>query len=142
MALGALLLLKIISALLSSLTILLLLPLLYLYATTTNRPPNAETFDAKRELKRVMRGAHLPEAAHRRRRPEGFFERGFNRLAASVTTELATSLGYEVGVTDYFGAARTAAVKVPAAGAEYYWLGVFGKWRFIGQREIAGNKND
>eukprot|EP00584_Thalassiosira_punctigera_P009832 CAMPEP_0172532540 /NCGR_PEP_ID=MMETSP1067-20121228/5557_1 /TAXON_ID=265564 ORGANISM="Thalassiosira punctigera, Strain Tpunct2005C2" /NCGR_SAMPLE_ID=MMETSP1067 /ASSEMBLY_ACC=CAM_ASM_000444 /LENGTH=283 /DNA_ID=CAMNT_0013317071 /DNA_START=71 /DNA_END=919 /DNA_ORIENTATION=+ len=121
MALGALVALKIIFAALNVLSILVL-PLLYLYACS-NVPSN-ESFDAKKELKRVMRGAHLPEE----RQPQGFFEQGLNRLAASVTAELATSLGYEMSVTDYLGAAKLASVKVPVAGAEYYWVGIVGKW--------------
>lgn len=135
MALGGLIALKIIFAAVNVLSILLL-PLLYLYACTNC--PTTESFDAKRELKRVMRGAHLPEE----RQPKGFFEQGLNRLAASVTAELATSLGYEISVTDFAGAARMAAVKVPVADAEFYWMGIFGKWRYVGQREIAGSKND
>jgi len=134
MALGALVILKIISSALNFLSILVL-PLLYFYAAA-NCPSN-ESFEAKRELKRVMRGAHLPEE----HQPKGFFEQGLNRLAASVTAELATSLGYEIRINDYFGAAKVAAVKVPVAGAEYYWIGVVGKWRYIGQRE-TGSKND
>ena len=163
MTLGALLVLKIISSAINLLTILLI-PVLYLYASA-NCPSN-DTFDAKKELKRVMRGAHLPKE----QQPKGFFEQKLNRFAASVTTELATSLGYEIRMTDCLGAAKMAAVKVPVASAEYYWLGVFGKnikqllplsvflecnslslfaccndtvllctvgkWRYIGQREI------
>mmetsp|Transcript_40182 Transcript_40182/g.70698 ORF Transcript_40182/g.70698 Transcript_40182/m.70698 type:complete len:194 (-) Transcript_40182:596-1177(-) len=132
MALGALLALKIIFTALNILSILVL-PLVYLYLAS-NCPSN-DTFDAKKELKRVMRGAHLPEE----HQPKGFFEQGLNRLAASVTTELATSLGYEISMTDCFGAAKMATVKVPVANAEYYWIGVVGKWRYIGQREIPGN---
>lgn len=119
MALGALVVLKIVSAAVNMLSILLL-PAVYLYASA-NCPSN-ESFEAKKELKRVMRGAHLP-AEHQ---PKGFFEQGLNRLAASVTAEIATSLGYDIGVTDYFGAAKMTCVTVPVAGAEYYWLGIFG----------------
>lgn len=120
MALGAMVAFKIVLAALNVLTVLAL-PLAYLYACS-RVPPN-ESFDAKKELKRVMRGAHLPEE----RQPQGFFEQGLNRLAASVTAELATSLGYEVAMTDYFGAAKLASVKVPVASAEYYWIGVVGE---------------
>ena len=135
MVLGALILLKILYAALNILSILVL-PIIYLYASANC--PSHDTFDAKKELKRVMRGAHLPEECQ----PKGFFEQGFNRLAASVTTELATSLGYEIQQTDYFGACRLACVKVAVAGYEYYWIGLMNKWRYIGQREIPGRKND
>lgn len=79
MVFGALLLLKIIVNALSSL-VFLLLPFLYFYAASTC--PTTDSFDPKKELKRVMRGAHLPEE----QQPKGFFEQGLNRLAASIST--------------------------------------------------------
>ncbi len=134
MAFGALLLLKIIVNALSSL-VFLLLPFLYFYAASSC--PSAESFDPKKELKRVMRGAHLPEE----QQPKGFFEQNLNRLAASISTEIATSLGYEVRMTEYFGVAKMSVVKVPVAGFEYYWIGAVNRWQYIGQRELK-NKND
>ena len=129
MAFGGILILNILLNALSSL-VYLVLPLFYFYAC--NNCPSAESFDAKKELKRVMRGAHLPEE----HQPKGWLEGQVNRLAASISTELATSLGYEVRVTDYFGAAKLSAVKVPVAGLEYYWIGVANRWLFVGQREM------
>lgn len=168
-ALGILLALKIIYSALNVLAIFLV-PVVYLYAAANC--PNNNTFDAKKELKRVMRGAHLPEE----QKPKGFFEQGLSRLAASVTTELATSLGYEISLTDVLGAAKLACVKVPVANAEFYWMGIFGKdtyhiptldcsntflshiifvaltnnnaswtigkWRYLGQRELPRNLDD
>ncbi|KAL7544227.1 hypothetical protein ACHAWF_007609, partial [Thalassiosira exigua] len=134
MVVGALIALKVVLAAANVLA-LLLVPALYLYVAA--HCPGNGSFDAKRELKRVMRGAHLPEEAQ----PKGFFEQGLNRIAASVTAELATSLGYEVRISDFAGAAKMAAVKVPVAGAEFYWIGVIGKWRYCGQRDIPG-QND
>ncbi|KAL9187429.1 hypothetical protein ACHAXT_001532 [Thalassiosira profunda] len=135
MALGALLVLKLVFAAINVLAIVLL-PALYLYASANC--PTIESFEAKRELKRVMRGTHLPEEMQ----PKGFFEQGLNRIAASVTTELATSLGYEMSMTDCLGAAKLATLKVPLAGQEFYWLGVMNKWRYVGSREIPGSKTD
>lgn len=125
MAFGALLVLKILLKALTNALALLVLPGAYVYATL-NRPHN-DTFDAKRELKRAMRGAHLPEESQ----PKGFFERSMNRLAASVTTELATSLGYGLSLTDCLGAATLACVTVPCNGLEYYWIGIFGECRRV-----------
>ena len=135
MALGALLVLKLVFAAINVLAIILL-PALYLYASANC--PTIQSFEAKRELKRVMRGSHLPEEMQ----PKGFFEQGLNRIAASVTTELATSLGYEMSMTDCLGAAKMATLKVPLAGQEFYWLGVMNKWRYVGSREIPGSKTD
>ncbi|KAL3811325.1 hypothetical protein ACHAXA_007390 [Cyclostephanos tholiformis] len=122
--------------LVANVLVLIGLAVAYVYASS-NRPSN-NTFDAKRELKRAMRGEHLPVED----RPRNFLERGLNRLAASVTTELATSLGYGVSLTDCLGAATLACVTVPCNGVEYYWIGIFGKWRFLGQRETSRNRND
>ena len=122
MALGALLILRIVlSALGNALPLLVMTAAAYLYVSASC-PPN-DTFDAKRELKRAMRGEHLPEE----RRPRGILERGLNRLAASVTTELATSLGYDISMTDCIGAATLACVTVPCNGMEYYWIGILGE---------------
>lgn len=134
MGLAALVVLKIVVNALSNLAFLLL-PLLYFYAS--GNCPSPESFDAKKELKRVMRGAHLPEE----QQPKGWLEQKLNRLAASVSTELATSLGYEVRMTDYFGVARLSAVKVPVAGCEFYWIGIFNRWQYIGQRELRNNND-
>jgi hypothetical protein len=100
-------------------------PVLYLYAVQSC--PSVESFDAKRELKRVMRGAHLPEE----QQPKGFLERTMNRMAASAGVELATSLGYELSVDDYWGAGRVARVRVPVAGYDFYWIGAFGKLIYV-----------
>ena len=99
-----------------------LAPLVYIYAVQTC--PSVSSFDPKKELKRVMRGAHLPE----QQQPQGFFERTMNRVAASIGTELATSLGYELSVVDYWGAGRVAWVRVPVAGVDFCWVGAFGKF--------------
>jgi len=134
MAFGGLLVLKLVVNALSSLTFLLL-PLLYFYASSNC--PRTDSFDAKKELKRVMRGAHLPEE----QQPKSWVEKNLNRIAASISTELATSLGYEVRVTDYFGVARVSAVKVPVAGYEYYWIGIINRWQYIGARELKSNND-
>jgi hypothetical protein len=73
-----------------------------------------------------MRGAHLPEE----KQPQGFLERTMNRVAASIGTELATSLGYELSVDDYWGAGRVAWVRVPVAGMDFCWVGAFGELIF------------
>jgi len=132
MAIGALLILKLIFTALNMI-ILFALPVIYLYASA-NCPSN-DTFDAKKELKRVMRGAHLPEE----HQPKGFIEKSLTKLTASITTEIATSLGYEIRINDYFGIAKMACVTVQFAGYEYYWIGIFDRWRYMGQREIPTN---
>lgn len=54
----------------------------------------------------------------------------------------ATSLGYEVSMQDFLGAARLVSVKVPVAGHNYYWIGFFNRWKYIGHRDIESSKTD
>ena len=59
-----------------------------------NCPAN-DTFDAKKELKRVLRGQHLPEG-HQDKPAGDWLSRTVARVTASVAAEAATALGYEV----------------------------------------------
>jgi hypothetical protein len=112
------------------------LPLLYLYALSTC--PSPQSFDGKKELKRVLRGHHLPESHPDK--PKGFFEGLAARVAASVTTELATLPGYELSMLPLAGAAIVTTVTVPTAKMEYYWVGAFDKWYYVTSRELPNSK--
>lgn len=113
-------------------------PLLYLYAISTC--PSQLSFDAKKELKRVLRGHHLAESHPDK--PKGFFEGLAARVAASVTTELATLPGYEVSMLPLAGAAIVTTVTVPTAKMECYWVGAFGKWYYVTSRELFNSNYD
>lgn len=106
---------------------LLALPLLYLYAVQTC--PSVGSFDAKKELKRVLRGDHLPE--NDPNKPKGFLEEMAARVTASVTAEIATFPGYEVEMTSLGGAGWIADVRVPTAQSQCYWVGAFNKWYYV-----------
>mmetsp|Transcript_24101 Transcript_24101/g.37191 ORF Transcript_24101/g.37191 Transcript_24101/m.37191 type:complete len:270 (-) Transcript_24101:975-1784(-) len=112
-------------------------PALYFYALQ-NCPP-ADSFEAKKELKRVLRGHHLPE--DHPDKPKGFLSQTLNRLQATVATEMATFPGYEVTTTNFAGACIGAKVRVPSVNADLYWVGIFGKWRYIFQTEIPTQRN-
>ncbi len=71
----------------------ILFPLAILYAMHTC-PPN-ESFDAKKELKRVLRGHHLPDG-HEGKPKNDWISRTVARVTASVAAEAATALGYEL----------------------------------------------
>ncbi len=71
------------------------IPILFLYMVQTC--PEESTFDAKKELKRVLRGYHLPE--DHPEKPKGFWKETLARVTASVVTELSTGLGYEISMT-------------------------------------------
>jgi hypothetical protein len=111
---------------------ILAFPAVILYAIQT--APSVESFEAKRELKRVMRGAHLPE--DHAEKPKGWFSETVARMQASVTTELATGLGYEVSMYTMLNAAHMATVSVPSVNRGFIWIGAFGKWRYIYSTEL------
>jgi hypothetical protein len=71
---------------------MLAFPILYLYAVKTC--PSNESFDAKKELKRVMRGYYLPE--NDPNKPKGFIGETLARAQASATAEVAMAPGYEI----------------------------------------------
>lgn len=129
---GATIFLKVVASALFMIWILAF-PLAFLYGIQTC-PTNA-SFDAKKELKRVMRGHNLPE--DHPDKPKGWLAENLARVAATVTTELATGLsGYEIEMWDLAGAAKVATVRVPSINAECYWVGAFGRWTYVMQREI------
>jgi hypothetical protein len=114
---------------------LILFPAVFLYAVQTC--PSEESFDAKKELKRVLRGHHLPDTDPQK--PKGWLSEAVARVQASVTTELATGLGYEISIMNVIGALLVASVSVPAVNRGYIWIGVFGKWTYIYSRELESN---
>jgi hypothetical protein len=127
MVIGGLMVLKILANANLAGLYLLALPLLYLYAVQTC--PTIQSFDAKKELKRVLRGQHLPE--NHPNKPKGFLEEMAARVTASVTAELATFPGYELEMTSLGGAARLADVRVPTANTQCYWVGAFNRWYYV-----------
>ena len=125
--LAGLIVLKVLSDSTIGSLLVLALPLLYVYGLQTC--PASTSFDAKKELKRVLRGQHLPE--DHPNKPKGFLEEMAARVAASVTAELATFPGYEMEMTSLGGAGWLADVRVPAAKLQCFWIGAFNKWTYI-----------
>mmetsp|Transcript_24433 Transcript_24433/g.36598 ORF Transcript_24433/g.36598 Transcript_24433/m.36598 type:complete len:364 (-) Transcript_24433:87-1178(-) len=136
LTIAATLLFKAIIALLFSFAMTLLLPLtIVLYCTC---PSNA-SFEAKKELKRVLRGHHLPE--DHPEKPKTWLEKSVAKIAASVTTELATVAGYEVSMWSLAGCMTVARVTVPSVQKELYWVGVCNGWFYVLQRELGDPNN-
>ena len=106
---------------------ILAFPLLYLYLVMNC--PTPESFDAKKELKRILRGHHLPE--NHKDKPKGLLEETLARLQATVTTELATLPGYEVTLVPLAGAVVVASCRVPSMQLDYYWIGACQQWWFV-----------
>jgi hypothetical protein len=138
MAIGGAVAIRMLLSMLSSFAILLL-PLLYFYLVSSC--PKASSFDGKKELKRVLRGKHLPES--HAEKPKSSFEKLAAKVTASVTTELATLPGYDLEMTPFFKsnpAVILSIMTVPTISAQYYWVGANGKWFFLFAREVkSGN---
>lgn len=124
-------------AVLSSFAILVL-PLLYFYLVSCC--PKPESFEARTELKRVLRGKHLPE--NHPEKPKSSLEKFAAKVTASVTAELATLPGYSTEMTPFFNptpAAILCSMTVPAVNIQYFWVGANGKWYFVFSKEIKPN---
>jgi hypothetical protein len=129
-----------IKAIFSTLFVFYLLATPVLYLDALQQCPLESSFEPKKELRRVLRGKHLPETHPDK--PKGFLEGMAVRAAASVTTELVTLPGYQVTMINLAGAAIVSSVKVPTAKMECYWVGAFGKWYYITSRELLDIKKD
>lgn len=129
---GAFLLLK---ALAASITVYLaLLPLAFAYGVQTCPP--ASSFDAKHQLRSVLRGDSLPPD-HPNKPKGGMLEQLWADAKATITSELATLPGYEVTITSLAGAAMLATVKMPTADLECCWLGCNHRWYYWGSRRLS-----
>lgn len=114
---------------------LLLVPCLYVYALQTC--PLESSFDAKKELRRILRGHHLAE--NHPEKPKNWLDKTVARVSAAVTTELATGLGYEVTMMSIGGAAWFASAKVASSSMEFFWVGAFGQWIYVYGRKLEPN---
>jgi hypothetical protein len=133
MIIGAIVVLR----LFANFVMIVITPLVILYAMQTIPP--IESFEPKRELKRVLRGHHLPE--NHPDKPKDWLSTNLARLQATVTTELATGLGYQVEMNHIFGIFVVAIVTVPTMNSQYYWIGAFSKWRYLYQRQLPPPDN-
>lgn len=75
-------------------------------------------------------------------KPKGFLAEAASRIAASLTTEIATGLGYEVTVYNLQRVAVLVWVRVPVAKMDYYWIGALSQWRFVYSAEVQDDKTD
>jgi hypothetical protein len=127
---------KILASALFGLSVLLIPAFIYANQTV----PTNESFDAKKELKRVLRGYHLAEDDPRK--PKGWLEQTIAKVQATVTTEVSTSFGYELEMINLMNFATLACTRVPAAKVDCYWVGAFGKWRYLTLRSIPEREKE
>lgn len=135
-ALASTILFRILVSSIASLSILLV-PIAYFYLLSTC--PIAESFDAKRELKRILRGHHLPE--DHPDKPRGILSETIARIQASVTTEIATLPGYEVTMVPIIGAVLIVCVRVPSIEKDFYWIGAAKRWTYFYEVNIRNDGN-
>jgi hypothetical protein len=135
---GAFLLLK---ALAASISIYVaMLPVLYIYGINTCPP--SSSFDAKQQLRIVMRGDTLPENhPDKPKANSNPFESFFATAKAAIASELATLPGYSIDIASLMGAALFATVTMPTADLECYWLGCNHHWYYWGSKKISEQIN-
>ena len=106
----------------------LILPGLYFYGLKTC--PENTTFDAKKEVKRVLRGHHLPDDHPAKPRRGSFLEEWSAKISASVTTEVgAMTGGYSTEIAPLLGGCvKHAVVTLPTLGLTCEWIGANGTW--------------
>jgi len=102
-------------------------PVVTLYLMNTC--PKTDTFDAKKELKRVLRGEYMPD--NHREKPKNWLEETVTRLQATVTAEVATGLGHEVFFTNIFGLCILVTVHIPVMKIKLYYVGICDRWRYV-----------
>lgn len=113
--------------------VVVIFPGLYSYLFYTC--PKEETFDVRKELKRVLRGHHLSE--DHPDKPKGYLESAMARAVASVTVESTILTGYKLEMTSYRGAFILAKLHLPSKEMEVYWIGIAHQWRHVYTRTLG-----
>eukprot|EP00518_Triparma_eleuthera_P005631 CAMPEP_0182453730 /NCGR_PEP_ID=MMETSP1319-20130603/671_1 /TAXON_ID=172717 /ORGANISM="Bolidomonas pacifica, Strain RCC208" /LENGTH=271 /DNA_ID=CAMNT_0024651683 /DNA_START=150 /DNA_END=963 /DNA_ORIENTATION=+ len=101
-------------------SVLVLLPL---YLVFKNTQP--KDFDAKKELKRVLRKENLPDSHPDK--PKGWLGKMATKAAASLAGEAMTAAGYKVRHDEFLGCIRIAMVELDLDGSTCMWIGCLNK---------------
>jgi hypothetical protein len=106
----------------------LIMPVVYVYGLQTC--PENSTFDAKKEVKRVLRGHHLPDDHPSKPRKGNFLEEWTAKITASVATEVSAAAGgYSFEIAPLLGGcAKHAVVTLPTLGLTCEWIGFNDTW--------------
>ena len=99
--------------------------------------PSVDSFQAKKELKRVYRGQHLPDKHPDK--PKSWLAKAAARVGASVGVEIFAAGGFETTFSPVViwasvppvCLARFANVKINATGESFVWIGIVNKWYFL-----------
>jgi hypothetical protein len=103
----------------------------YLYYTC----PKEESFDVRKEWKRVLRGYHLSD--DHPDKPKGYLESVMARAVASVTVESTVLTGYKLESRSYGGAFIVTKLQLPSKEMEVYWIGVARQWHHVYTRNLG-----
>jgi len=90
-----------------------------------------ESFDAKKELKRILRKENLPD--DHPEKPKGWLGKMASKAIASVAGEAMTAAGYTIKFDDFAGVVRIAEVELDVDKSTLVWVGVVNKWYFLKQ---------
>jgi len=104
--------------------------------------PTNESFDAKRELKRVLRGDYKADTDPSK--PKNFLKKALAKVNATLEAEAAAFAGCNVEIIDLLGLVKLASINNSITKTSYYFLGAVDKWRYIMAKDFPGKetKND
>ena len=117
-----------------------LLPLAYVYGLQT-RPPKS-SFDAKTELRSVLKGDALPED-HPSKPKAGSLSGLWKGAVATLQSELVALSGYTLSIENSFGgAAWTATVTLPSSDLKCTWIGCNRQWYYRGATKLSAENTN
>jgi len=125
----------------SGLVFFCVVPALYLYGIQTC--PDPSSFDTKKEVKRVLRGHHLPDDHPSKPQKGNLIEEWTAKITASVATEVSAAAGgHELEMIDLLGGcARMAIVTVPTLNTTYEWIGCNDTWYHLRAYNTPNNNS-
>ena len=123
-------------AVVSKLATALAAPIAGFYLMTTC--PINESFDAKKELKRVLRGYYKSDTDPSK--PKNFLEKALAKVNATVEAEAAAFAGCNVEIIDLMGLAKIASINNSITQTSYFFLGAVNKWRYIMAKDFPGKE--
>ena len=109
---------------------LIIVPIYLLFKNT-----QPSDFDAKKELKRVLRKENLPEGHPEK--PKGWLEKMASKAAASLAGEAMTAAGYKISHTQLLNCIKIVEVELDVDGSTLVWVGALNKWYFLRKVEVA-----
>jgi len=73
-------------------------------------------------------------------KPRDWLSKTLTKVSASISTEVAMTMGLEVSFLDIAGTCCLATVRVPMIEKDMVWIGIFGKWKHIFTKEVPKDR--